>query len=38
MIPAWPQLLNEMENILKIHPKIKGIQVMNDQSAYLFNA
>ena len=37
MIPAWPQLLNEMENILKIHPKIKGIQVMNDQGAYLFN-
>ena len=26
-----------MENILKIHPKIKGIQVMNDQGAYLFN-
>lgn len=32
---AWPHLLNEMENILEIHPKIQGIQVMNDQGAYL---
>ena len=32
---AWPHLLNEMEKILEIHPKIQGIQVMNDQGAYL---
>ena len=36
MIGTWPHLLKEMENILKIHPKIKGIQVMNDQGDYLF--
>jgi hypothetical protein len=36
MEQPWKILLQEMQNILDIHPKIKGIQVMNDQGAYLF--
>ncbi|MBD62939.1 MAG: hypothetical protein CMD68_02540 [Gammaproteobacteria bacterium] len=36
MQQPWKILLQEMQNILDIHPEIKGIQVMNDQGAYLF--
>jgi hypothetical protein len=36
MEQPWKVLLREMQNILAIHPKIKGIQVMNDQGAYLY--
>lgn len=35
MEQPWKILLKEMQNILDIHPEIKGIQVMNDQGAYL---
>lgn len=35
MEQPWKLLLKEMQNILDIHPQIKGIQVMNDQGAYL---
>ena len=35
MEQPWKLLLKEMQNILDIHPEIKGIQVMNDQGAYL---
>lgn len=35
MISAWPYLIKEMNNVLEIHPQIKGIQVMNDQGKYL---
>ena len=35
MEKPWKILLKEMQNILDIHPEIKGIQVMNDQGAYL---
>lgn len=33
---AWPRLLAEVENILRIHPRVLGIQVMNDMGQYLF--
>ena len=33
---AWPRLLLEVENILRIHPRVRGIQVMNDMGQYLF--
>ncbi len=33
---AWGRLLNEVTNILRIHPTVKGIQVMNDQGQYMF--
>ena len=35
MEQPWKLVLKEMQNILDIHPEIKGIQVMNDQGAYL---
>jgi hypothetical protein len=38
MEQPWKVLLREMQNILAIHPKIKGIQVMNDQGAYLYKS
>ena len=33
---AWGRLLEEVVNTLRIHPKVKGIQVMNDQGQYMF--
>ncbi len=33
---AWGRLLREVENILRIHPKVKGIQVMNNDGIYMF--
>ena len=38
METPWRNVLKEMENILDIHPEIKGIQVMNDQGEYLQRA
>ena len=35
---AWGRLLDEVVNTLRIHPKVKGIQVMNDQGQYMFPA
>lgn len=34
---AWPRMLNEFEAVLKIHPNVKGIQVMNDMGNYMFS-
>jgi uncharacterized protein YlxW (UPF0749 family) len=33
----WGRLLQEMQNILDIHPKVKGFQVMNDMGKYLLS-
>lgn len=33
---AWGRLLEEVVNTLRIHPRVKGIQVMNDQGQYMF--
>jgi len=33
---AWGRLLQEVINTLQIYPKVKGIQVMNDQGQYMF--
>lgn len=33
---AWGKLLDEVINTLRIHPTVKGIQVMNDQGQYMF--
>ncbi|GAA6136645.1 hypothetical protein NBRC116583_03920 [Arenicella sp. 4NH20-0111] len=33
---AWGKMLNEVVNTLRIHPTVKGIQVMNDQGQYMF--
>ena len=32
----WPRVITEIDNILKIHPTVKGIQIMNDMGVYMF--
>ncbi len=34
---AWPLVRKKMREILKIYPRIKGIQVMNDMGDYMFS-
>jgi len=33
---AWPLLVQKMEQTLEIYPKVKGVQVMNDEGSYMF--
>ncbi len=33
---AWPVVLRKMSEILDAYPKVKGMQVMNDQGIYMF--
>lgn len=33
---AWSRLIREVRNILAIYPKVKGIQVMNNDGVYMF--
>lgn len=33
---AWGRLVREVRNTLAIYPKVKGIQVMNNDGAYMF--
>ncbi len=35
---AWGRMLNEVVNTLDLYPKVKGIQVMNDQGQYMFSS
>lgn len=35
---AWQLVLKKLTEILDIHPKVKGIQVMNDMGDYMFEA
>ncbi|WP_198266555.1 VWA domain-containing protein [sulfur-oxidizing endosymbiont of Gigantopelta aegis] len=34
---AWPLVRKKMQEILKIYPNVKGIQVMNDMGDYMFS-
>ncbi len=34
---AWPLVRRKMAEILAIHPRVKGIQVMNDMGDYMFS-
>ncbi len=34
---AWPLVQKKMQEILKVHPSVKGIQVMNDMGDYMFS-
>lgn len=36
MQQIWTRVRTEVESILNIHPKVKGIQVMNDMGEYMF--
>ena len=35
---AWPLVLKKVEEVLRIYPRVKGIQVMNDMGAYMFTS
>lgn len=35
---AWPKVREQMVNILDTYPKVKGIQVMDDQGGYMFSS
>jgi len=35
---AWPALLRKMGETLDAYPKVKGMQVMNDEGVYMFSA
>jgi hypothetical protein len=37
MREIWGRVANRMSQILEQHPRVKGIQVMNDNGAYLFS-
>jgi len=34
---AWPMVRKKMDEVLKIYPRVKGIQVMNDMGDYMFS-
>lgn len=34
---SWERMMQELENILRIYPKVKGIQVLNDMGKYMFS-
>jgi hypothetical protein len=35
---AWPALLRKMSQTLDAYPRVKGMQVMNDQGVYMFSS
>jgi len=34
---AWPMVRKKMDEILKIYPRVRGIQVLNDMGDYMFS-
>lgn len=38
MQQIWRRVIAELENVLDIHPQVKGFQIMNDNGKYLINA
>lgn len=34
---AWPLVARKVAEVLRVYPRIKGIQVMNDMGAYMFS-
>jgi len=37
MKQIWAKVIQQIANVLDIHPTVKGFQVMNDQGSYLFD-
>ena len=37
MKEIWQRVTKELENILRIHPKIKGFQILNDNGAHILS-
>ncbi len=38
MQSIWGKVMQQMENILDIHPKVKGFQIMNDNGIHIISA
>ena len=38
MQEIWDRVSNELENVIKIHPKVRGFQVLNDNGAHILSA
>ncbi len=38
MLDIWTKVMKEMENILNIHPKVEGFQILNDNGQHLISA
>lgn len=38
MQQIWPKVMAEMKNVLAIHPKVKGFQILNDNGLHLVSA
>ena len=34
---AWPLVRKKMQEILQVHPEVKGIQILNDMGDYMFS-
>lgn len=34
---AWPKVIDQIVDTLRVYPKVKGIQIMNDMGAYMFS-
>jgi hypothetical protein len=37
MKEIWSQVTKELENVIRIHPKIKGFQILNDNGAHILS-
>ena len=35
---AWPLVVKKVEEVLRVHPKVKGIQVINDMGRYMYSS
>ena len=35
---AWPKVIEQIIETLHVYPKLKGIQILNDMGAYMFNS
>ena len=35
---AWPLVVKKVEEVLAVHPKVKGIQVVNDMGEYMYSS
>lgn len=35
---AWPKVIKEIVDTLKVYPRVKGFQVMNDMGSYMFSS
>jgi len=35
---AWPKVVDQIIDTLKVYPRVKGIQIMNDMGSYMFSS